>query len=91
MDRLDGGAGVDEISGASGDDRLEGGGGADVLNGEEGDDTLFGEPGQDSLRGGRGDDFVYAVDGVAETVDCGPGDDGASVDRSDRVMGCEGF
>ena len=79
------------VNGENGDDRLEGGGGTDVLNGGEGDDSLFGELGQDSLRAGAGDDFVYAVDGVAETVDCGPGDDGASVDRSDKTVGCEGL
>ena len=41
------------------------------------------------LDGGTGDDFVYAVDGAADKVDCGPGDDAASVDQSDRVVGCE--
>lgn len=86
MDRLDGGAGVDEISG---DDRLEGGADADVLNGEDGDDSLFGEPGRDELLAGRGDDFVYAVDGAVDKVDCGPGNDAASLDESDRVVGCE--
>jgi hypothetical protein len=41
------------------------------------------------MFGRSGDDRIYAADGVAETVNCGSGNDTAVVDRTDRVAGCE--
>lgn len=46
-------------------------------------DELFGV--RDTLLGGTGDDFVETKDGERDYVDCGPGDDAASVDMQDRV------
>lgn len=80
-ERLDGYAGDDLINGFAGDDALTGGDGAD---------EVYGGPGRDLLFGGAGDDFIEAKDGETDYVDCGPGDDVASVDDGDRVSpGCE--
>jgi hypothetical protein len=38
---------------------------------------------------GRGDDRVRARNHERELIRCGPGRDRATVDRSDRVRGCE--
>ena len=60
------------------------------MDGENGDDSLFGESGRDDFQGGEGNDFIYAVDGVPENVNCGPGaNDTASVDEIDQTVGCE--
>jgi Ca2+-binding RTX toxin-like protein len=80
----------DRLYGLAGDDTLSGLAGKDLLEGGPGDDTLAGGPGRDTLRGGTGNDTITAADRVAETVDCGPGrKDRATVDRVDRVKGCE--
>ena len=75
-DRLAGFGGEDGIWGMEGDDGLSGGGGAD---------ELYGGPGRDTLLGGAGDDFLETKDGERDYVDCGPGEDAASVDMQDRV------
>ncbi|MCW2989600.1 MAG: TolB-like protein, partial [Solirubrobacterales bacterium] len=63
---------------------------ADHLYGLGGDDSLKGRAGRDVLSGGVGDDRIDAVDGVRDTVDCGPGrHDRATVDTLDKVRGCE--
>jgi Ca2+-binding RTX toxin-like protein len=69
--------------------------------GDAGDDRLYGSIGSDVLEGGAdadtysaggGNDFLYNNDGVAETVNCGPGNaDDAEVDTGaiDTFIGCE--
>ncbi|MEA2357770.1 MAG: hypothetical protein QOI62_1030 [Solirubrobacteraceae bacterium] len=80
-DCLDGGAGNDSISGGTGNDTLAGGAGADTLDGGTGADTI---------SGGSGNDVVLARDGGRDTINCGSGrKDRATVDRKDRVRGCE--
>ena len=79
-DCLLGGAGADTLRGEDGNDRLTGGSGAD---------TLTGGPGVNAYRAGSGNDVVDSVNGRAELVDCGPGQDRARVDKRDRVSGCE--
>ena len=37
------------------------------------------------MLGGAGDDFLESKDGERDYVDCGPGEDVASVDMQDRV------
>lgn len=95
---LAGGAGRDSIEAGRGGDCLSGGKGPDFLNGGRGDDKLHGGPGDDQvlpgpgadrIRAGRGRDLVFARDGVAEDVNCGPGVDRANADEADRVIGCE--
>jgi hypothetical protein len=41
------------------------------------------------LKGGPGNDVLLAADGKRDLVDCGKGRDRATVDRIDRVRGCE--
>jgi Ca2+-binding RTX toxin-like protein len=88
-DGLRGGAGSDCLRGGAGADSLAGGRGNDKLTGGPGADQLLAGPGHDTVRAGAGDDLVSAQDGVAERIDCGPGDDLASVDASDVLTGCE--
>ncbi len=79
-DYADGGAGDDTFWGQSGNDRIFGG---------AGDDTMNGSKGKDTYSGGPGNDFIVSIDGVAETVDCGPGYDRVYADKKDRLHGCE--
>jgi CSLREA domain-containing protein len=88
-DLLRGGKGDDKLFGRLGDDCLYGGRGNDVLSGGPGNDSLDGGPGRDRLRAGPGNDVVRAADHTRDLVDCGPGNDRATVDVIDRVHGCE--
>ena len=88
-DVLAGGSGRDRLSGASGNDRLTGNSGNDALTGGAGNDSLTGGRGRNRLSGGAGKDTVNARNRQRDRVDCGPGRDRASVDRSDRVRRCE--
>jgi Ca2+-binding RTX toxin-like protein len=90
--------GNDLIRGSDGHDCLIGGKGNDMLRGEKGSDRLTGGRGADTLLGGEGlnsydagagNDFVNSANGRIEFVRCGPGNDRATVDRRDRVSGCE--
>ncbi len=72
-----------------GHDVLEGGEGDEVLRTMRGDDRLIGRGGEDVLEAGNDDDDVRAADGEGDEVDCGPGEDVASVDSFDDVKGCE--
>jgi hypothetical protein len=89
-----GGRGDDALRGSDADDRLTGFGGEDGiwglagddgLSGGVGDDELYGGRGHDTLLGGAGRDFLETKDGERDYVDCGPGEDAASVDMQDRV------
>ena len=71
-------------------DRLATTGTVNELFGEEGNDAIIGGPGVDTLNGGAGadsfsagagDDTIFAADGVAEAVNCGDGNDTATLDR----------
>lgn len=88
-DCLEGGPGADSIMGGVGDDSLFGGAGSDSLIGGTGDDRLDGGAGRDVYSAGSGADRISAVDGKTERIDCGSGRDRATVDRGDRVRGCE--
>ncbi len=48
-----------------------------------------GTGGADTLNGDAGDDTVNARDGVADTIDCGPGADTAVADAADTTTSCE--
>jgi Ca2+-binding RTX toxin-like protein len=75
-------------------DTISAKGGDDVARGLGGKDRIRGGRGRDVLRGG-GDDFLYSQDifsqsgAFRDVVDCGPGNDKASVDFRDRVVDCE--
>jgi RTX calcium-binding nonapeptide repeat (4 copies) len=73
----------------AGSDRLFGGRGNDRLFGGAGSDRLHGGPGRDRLVGGSGGDRLLARDGARNLVTCGGGRDVATVDRRDRLSGCE--
>jgi Ca2+-binding RTX toxin-like protein len=80
----------DCLNGGRGADTLAGGAGGDLLVGGPGGDRLKGGPDKDSLSGGSGNDKLSARDGTRDTLRCGRGGrDRATVDRKDRVRGCE--
>ena len=93
---LDGGDGIDQLTGSQGGDTLYGGLGNDVLMaGEgddqveagEGDDTLHGEDGDDTLFGDDGDDTIRGNSGDDSLVG-GDGDDSLSAgDDQDTLEG----
>ncbi|HEU4803776.1 MAG TPA: right-handed parallel beta-helix repeat-containing protein [Solirubrobacterales bacterium] len=83
-------AGRRVLVGGGGRDRLIGGPGRDRLAGKSGADRVVGgEGGPDCLLGGRGPDRIRAVNGRRDIVKCGAGRDRATVERNDRVRGCE--
>lgn len=88
-DTLIGAGGADVLIGGFGNDRLEGGDDGDSLTGGDGNDTLDGGAGPDSFVGdspiGVGNDTILARDGTAESIDCGPGTDTATIDAADTV------
>ena len=85
-DTIDGGAGVDRIEGGYGNDTITGGPGADALFGDE----PQGECSYIYCKPPSGNDTINALDGEADTVDCGVGPaDVANVDAIDNVQGCE--
>lgn len=89
-DTLRGSESADRLDGFAGDDLINGSAGDDTLSGGDGADEVYGGPGSDLLFGGAGEDFIEAKDGGADYVDCGAGDDVASVDDGDRVSpACE--
>ena len=55
----------------------------------QGNDILDGRGGADTIIGGDGDDTISARDGVADAIDCGVGNDTATVDALDSTVGCE--
>jgi hypothetical protein len=59
-----------------------------TIKGGDGQDTLTGGPVADTIEGGAGDDKIEARDGVADTIDCGPGIDLALADANDVVFNC---
>ena len=65
-------AGVENVTGGSGNDTLTGDGSANVLDGGSGNDTLRGGLGADALNGGSGDDTIhYTIGDGADTIDGG--------------------
>lgn len=86
------GAGADQVFGGPGDDVLLPGLDADRADGGEGDDLIRDERGDtapDVLVGGPGHDVIRAVNGAADTVECGPGYDVVIVDPVDVVSECD--
>ena len=47
--------------------------------------------GTDTASGGPGDDVLFALerDGLADTLDCGPGSDAAFIRAEDSAVNCE--
>jgi hypothetical protein len=88
-DRLLGANGDDSILAYDGDDEIDGGAGADRICAGGDADRVTGSAGVDRLFGGDGDDVLLSRDGVAETVDCGPGADIAERDAADSEIACD--
>ena len=82
-------SGVLAVATLDGDDTVRGGPGSDVVNAGAGNDAVNPGGGADLVRGGDGDDTITVRDGVADTVDCGPGTDTVTADRADVLTGCE--
>jgi Ca2+-binding RTX toxin-like protein len=82
-------SGVVEVATLDGDDTVRGGPGADVVDAGPGNDGVNPGGGADLVRGGDGDDTITVRDGVADSVECGPGTDTVVADRSDALTGCE--
>ncbi|HEY7256541.1 MAG TPA: MopE-related protein [Solirubrobacterales bacterium] len=80
---------VENLTGGPEDDRFVGSDAANVIRGGQGSDEIKGGPGQDTLEGGEGDDTIFARDGEHDMVECGFGDDSATVDAIDTVSHCE--
>jgi hypothetical protein len=93
-DKLKGHDHVETIDGGPGNDVVEGGYNNDVLTGGPGKDTIFGDSTTDtcnflSCKIPFGNDVINARDGEVDTIDCGPGEDRATVDAIDVVANCE--
>jgi hypothetical protein len=93
-DKLTGHDHVETIDGGPGNDRIEGGFNNDTLTGGPGRDTIFGDSTADtcnflSCKIPFGNDVIDARDGEVDTIDCGPGEDRATVDAIDVVSNCE--
>jgi hypothetical protein len=85
------GADVETLSGSVAGDTLTGNGDPNSLSGFGGPDELTGGGGPDILDGGEGDDILHSAgDGVADQVDCGPGNDTVDADELDQLAAnCE--
>lgn len=95
QDILVGNGGNDTLSASDGSDTVDGGAGDDALEGGAGDDTITGGPGTDSFVGDgtggtqqviSGNDRLFAKDGVAEDISCGPGADTVQNDPIDKLV-----
>jgi Ca2+-binding RTX toxin-like protein len=88
-DYLVGGPYDDVIYGLGGNDTIHGGAGYDTIYGGAGNDVLDGGPGRDHIYGGPGSDTILAADNEPDVIDCGPGNDKATVDAFDVTKNCE--
>lgn len=77
--------GVEDITGSAYNDRLLGNGADNLILGGGGSDWIGGGGGDDELEGGVRNDLFRSTDHTRDTVMGGRGNDGADVDRQDRV------
>ena len=80
---------IENVTGGGGADELRGSGVANRLDGGAGNDTLNAFAGPDTVLGGSGIDNVQALDGEADSVDCGPDEDAATTDAIDTRVNCD--
>jgi RTX calcium-binding nonapeptide repeat (4 copies) len=90
-DDLAGGGGDDSIHGGDGEDTIDGGNGADRLFGGAGNDTIRAGAGADVVNAGPGDDVINAMRPGLRSLNCGPGQDTATISELNRgrVHNCE--
>ena len=82
---INGGSGNDTITGGSDDDNIFGDG--NLL--QAGNDVIDGGFGSDLILGFAGTDTIMAIDGVADTVNGGPGVDNCATDAGvDTMFNC---
>jgi hypothetical protein len=80
---------VEGAVGGTGSDVLIGDARGNLLEGGGGNDRLFGGGTADRLHGGAGDDSIDAGDSEPDDVECGAGNDEATIDVTDSVVDCE--
>jgi Ca2+-binding RTX toxin-like protein len=80
---------VENLTGGPEADHFVGSDAANVIRGSQGDDEIKGGAGEDTLEGGEDDDTIFARDGEHDIVECGFGEDSATVDAIDTVSRCE--
>jgi len=88
-DTLSGDQGNDDIDSGGGNDNVSAGDGKDTVHSGDGNDTIDGGLGSDAIDAGAGNDHVEVADGMADSVDCGPGSDSIVADQLDQVGDCE--
>jgi Ca2+-binding RTX toxin-like protein len=77
---------VERVLGGRAGDVLVGSSAPDTLVGNGGRDTLHGLGGADTLDAGADDDMIVAVNGVRDSISCGPGTDRAILDLQDVLL-----
>jgi len=90
---IDGGNGVDTISGsdnAAFPEVLNGDNGGDIIHGYQGDDTMTGGDGEDFMYGGAGIDYMYGGDGADEMLGSTEGDWMYGEGGADKMSGNDG-
>ncbi len=83
-------AGDDLIEGGAGDDRIRGGFGADTLIGGDGNDVIDHRGHHLEREGVTHHEFAWHVDGAADVLDGGAGDDTLIIGNGDAATGGEG-
>jgi len=81
---------IEGIESDAGDDVLVGNWRDNEIVGAEGNDEITGGAGRDVLEGYPGNDTINAVDGEADRIDCGNGEDAATIDPIDTIVVTEG-
>ena len=79
---VDGGSGIDTITGGDSADRIDGGTGSDVITGGSGPSTIRGDDGNDRVTGGNSGDNVSGGPGT-DTLTGGGGNDRLDGDEGD--------
>ncbi len=78
------------IPGSTKKDKLKGSKFGDAIAGLKGNDKITGGKGRDRICGGSGKDKIKAADRKKDQVNCGSGEDKATVDEKDNVArNCE--
>ena len=88
-DTLHGGQGNDTLESGAGGDTVTGDDGADSIHSGDGADNVDGGLGSDGIDAGGGNDSITVADGIADSVECGAGDDTVDADQLDQLANCE--
>ncbi|MFT4025926.1 MAG: tandem-95 repeat protein [Novosphingobium sp.] len=84
-DTITGGILADELVGGAGDDQIYAGAGNDIIRADDGNDTVTGDAGDDQIDGGAGDDKLYGGTGN-DTIDAGDGNDFVTGDAGNDIL-----